>query len=257
MTGGAITAFGLDAADDGAPDALAQAAPTSAPTPETPPDHEPRTDDVTAIQAPAPSAWAVASEARRETVRRRLGAVTRSEALHAAGASWAGADRAAGAEAGVSAPTVARWRRQVAALPRGERVAALLDRDGRGRRAMLDTTHEMAETVEALVLKGGPHCTAAHARRVLLARFATAPSVRTVARWIADLRRERGRALSAATRPDAHRSRRMPAFGAGDGDAVAPNALWELDSTPADLMCADPLTRSSAPSRSGRAGAWF
>ena len=96
--------------------------------------------------------------------------------------------------------------------------------------------------MEALVLKGGPHCTAAHARRVLLVRFGTAPSVRTVARWIADLRRERGRALSAATRPDAYRSRRMPAFGAGDGDAVAPKALWELDSTPADLMCADPLT---------------
>ena len=107
---------------------------------------------------------------------------------------------------------------------------------------MLDTKPEMAETVEALVLKGGPHCTAAHAHRVLLARFAIAPSVRTVARWIADLRRARGRALSAATRPDAHRSRRMPAFGAGDGDAFAPNALWELDSTPADLMCADPLT---------------
>ena len=107
---------------------------------------------------------------------------------------------------------------------------------------MFTTTHEMAETMEALVLKGGPHCTAAHARRVLLVRFAIAPSVRTVARWIAFLHRERGRALSAATRPDAPRSRRMPAFGAGDGDAFAPNALWELDSTPADLLFADPLT---------------
>ena len=107
---------------------------------------------------------------------------------------------------------------------------------------MYTTMHEMAETVEALVLKGGPHCTAAHARRVLLARFATAPSERAVACWVANLRRAWGRALSAATRPDAHRSRRMPAFGAGDGDAFAPNALWELDSTPADLMCVDPLT---------------
>ena len=107
---------------------------------------------------------------------------------------------------------------------------------------MLDTKPEMAETAEALVLKGGPHCTAAHARRVLLARFATAPSVRTVRNWIASLRRARGRTLSSATRPDAHRSRRMPAFGAGDRDAFTPNALWELDSTPADLMCTDPLT---------------
>ena len=105
--------------------------PTSASTPGTP--------------APAPSAWAVASEARRETARRRLAAVTRSEALHAAGASWAEADRAAGTEAGVSAPAVAGWRRRVAGLPRGARVAALLDRDGRGRRAMLDTNPEMAE----------------------------------------------------------------------------------------------------------------
>ena len=45
---------------------------------------------------------------------------------------------------------------------------------------MFTTKPEMAETVEALVLKGGPHCTAAHARRVLLTRFAIAPSVRTV-----------------------------------------------------------------------------
>ena len=202
--------------------------PLSDPNPETP--------------AAAPSAWAVASEARRKTARGRLAAVTQAEALHAAGASWTEAGRAAGAEADVSAPTVARWRRRVAGLHRGERVAALLDRLGRGRRAVLDTKPEMAETVEALVLKGGPHCTAAHARRVLLVRFAIAPSVRTVARWIAFLHRERGRALSAATRPDAPRSRRMPAFGAGDGDAFAPNALWELDSTPADLMCADPLT---------------
>ena len=181
--------------------------PTSALTPEAP--------------APAPSAWAVANEARRETARGRPAAVTRSEALHAAGAPWAEAERAAGAEAGASAPTVARWHRRVAGLPRGERVAALLDRDGRRRRAMLDTKPEKAETVEALVLKGGPHCTTAHARRVLLACFAIAPSVRTVRSWVT----ERGRALSAATRPDAHRSRRMPAFGAGDGDAFALNAL--------------------------------
>ena len=59
------------------------AAGPEAPTPEAP--------------APAPSAWAVASEARCETARRRLAAVTRSEALHAAGAPWAEADRAAGA----------------------------------------------------------------------------------------------------------------------------------------------------------------
>ena len=129
-------------------------------------------------EAPTPETPAPAPEARRETARGRLAAMTRSEALHAAGASWAGADRAAGTEAGASAPTVARWRRQVAGLPRGERIAALLDQPGRGRRAMFTTTHEMAETVEAMVLKGGPHCTAAHARRVLLARFGIAPSVR-------------------------------------------------------------------------------
>ena len=92
--------------------------PLSDPNPETP--------------AAAPSAWAVASEARRKTARGRLAAVTQAEALHAAGASWTEAGRAAGAEADVSAPTVARWRRRVAGLPRGERVAALLDRDGRG-----------------------------------------------------------------------------------------------------------------------------
>ena len=60
--------------------------------------------------AATPLAWAVASEARRKTARGRLAAVTQAEALHAAGASWTEAGRAAGAEAGVSAPAVARWR---------------------------------------------------------------------------------------------------------------------------------------------------
>ena len=113
MTGLAIVAFGLG---DGA--SASPAAPVHGPDNAV---ETPLSDPIPETPAPAPSAWAVADEARRETARRRLAAVTRSEALHAAGAPWAGANSAAGAEAGVSAPTVARWRC---------RVAVLLDRPG-------------------------------------------------------------------------------------------------------------------------------
>ena len=47
------------------------------------------------------------------------------------------------------------------------------------------------------------------------------------------------RALSAVSDPDGHRSRRAPALGSREAGADAPNMVWELDSTPADVMCSD------------------
>ncbi len=201
-----------------------------------------------AVPAPptaSPDAWGTADEANRERARARLVAVSRSDVLHAAGVPRGEADRVAAEESGVSPQAVAGWRRRVAGLPAGGRVTALLDRPGRGRRAALDLAPEMAETVEALLTAGGKHCTASHARRVLAARFgegATIPTISAIARWMRRFRAERARELSAVQRPDHHRGARMPAFGRGGGDAFALNALWELDSTPADVICADPLT---------------
>ena len=78
-----------------------------------------------------------------------------------------------------------------------------------------------------------------HAHRTLIARHGGAPSVSTVRRWLRDWRAEHDRALSAVLNPDRHRSHRKPAAGDAAAGIERLNQLWELDSTPADVICAD------------------
>ncbi len=195
------------------------------------------------IPAPAPSPWDTATDAQRDTARRRLRIVVRAEEFYAGGAPRVRADAMAAAEAGVSASAVASWRRRVGGLERGGRVQALLDAPGRGRRSGTED-EAVRGLVAALVLGEGRHLTAAHAQRVLVARYGSAPSVRTVARWIERYRQEQARTISVVEHPDRHRSRRMPAGGDKAAGVEGLNALWELDSTPADVMCAVPGSRT-------------
>ena len=181
------------------------------------------------------AAWDRAADADRTRARARLAAVRRSEDLHAAGVRRADADAAAASEAGVSVSAVASWRRRVRGLPEGGRVAALLDSARPGRPSAIDGDAAWRGTLAALALHHGPHLTAEHARRVLVARHGRAPHVRTVRAWLARWRAEHARTLSAVTAPDRHRSHRQPAFGTSGTDV--PNAVWELDSTVADVMC--------------------
>ena len=85
------------------------------------------------------------------------------------------------------------------------------------------------------------HTTASHIRRALAARYPerATPHIAVIRRWVRSWRAEHGHALSAVASPDAHRSRYMPAFGDGASAAEGLNALWELDSTRIDVMCAD------------------
>ncbi|WP_420012975.1 integrase catalytic domain-containing protein [Tateyamaria sp.] len=72
-------------------------------------------------------------------------------------------------------------------------------------------------------------------------RYPEPPGLRAVQRWLKAWRADssNARALSAVSDPDGHRSRRAPALGNRAVGVDAPNALWELDSTPADVMCLD------------------
>ena len=98
----------------------------------------PCTDDAAPVQAPcaddaAPTAWDAATDVQRKRARARLQAAEHAADLRARGLSWAEADAAAAARAGVSAGVVGAWRRRVAGLAQGARLAALLDAPGRGR----------------------------------------------------------------------------------------------------------------------------
>ena len=152
------------------------------------------------------------------------------------------------AGAGVSAETYAlvpsfswntlqRWR----AAWRDRGILGLVPGAG-GRGSTIDADPDFRETVAALVLANPDHITARHIARVLRARFSdrAQPGIDAIRRWVRAWRARNRRALSAVSDPDGHRSRRMPAFGDAAGMLVdGLNALWELDSTLADVMCVD------------------
>ena len=233
MTGFAVAAFGLG--EDDAP--VIQAPCNAVASPVHDPGARVFCDSGTGEVLADGAAWDRATDADRDRARARLAAVRRSEDLHAAGVRRADADAAAAAEASVTVSAVAKWRRRVRGLPEGSRVAALLDGDRTGRPSPIDGNAAWRGTLEALAFHHGPHLTAEHARRTLIARHGGAPSLRAVRRWLARWRDEHARTLSAVTSPDRHRSHRQPAFGSSIPDGAV--ALWELDSTVADVMCAD------------------
>ena len=100
-------------------------------TGDAPPVHAPC--KVPAAPTPTPSPWEAATDAQRARAHRRLEAVEHAQACRTRGLSWAEADAEGAARAGVSAGVVGAWRRRVAGLGRGARLAALLDAPGRGR----------------------------------------------------------------------------------------------------------------------------
>ena len=199
------------------------------------------------LKAPASSAPGTAPGTQTQNMaqdipraRARLDAVATSERLTATGLAQVEADAQAAIQAGVSRDTVRRWRRLCRGLTPEARLAVLRDRPGRGRCGPL-TERQMRGCVEALIYEHGAHLTASHVARVLKARFGKAPSLRATQRWLKAWRDDpaNARALSAVSDPDGHRSRLAPALGTRAADVTAPNDLWELDSTPADVMCTD------------------
>ena len=132
--------------------------------------------------------------------RARLDALTLAERLAADGLSRTEADASAAQTVGVTANALQRWRRRCRNLPPEQRLAALIDRPGRGRRDRLTGT-EMADCVEALIYEHAPHLTASHVVRVLAARHGKAPSLRAVQRWLKKWREDPTNAALCAPPP--------------------------------------------------------
>lgn len=185
--------------------------------------------------APEPAVSPVAAEdAALRRADTRVRAVDRVRALVAEGLSAGRAAAIAADEVGVSTVTVQRWRRR----DRGDgRIAAQMDRPGRGRRQSI-ADPDMIAVIEDHLYARGRRVGAAYLRTVLLNRFGPgAPTERTLARWIARWRREHAREARIVGEPDKARGRLMPAVGDAGGGAAGPNSVWEIDSTTADVMC--------------------
>ena len=97
----------------------------------------------------------------------------------------------------------------------------------------------MREILEALAFHNPAHLTAKHCHRTLVARLGHAPAKSTIQHWLAAWRRDYAHERSAVSNPDRHRSHRKPAGGDAAAHVLRLNQEWELDSTTADVMCAD------------------
>jgi len=86
-----------------------------------------------------------------------------------------------------------------------------------------------------------PHATGRHILMALQGRFEPEilPSLRTLERWVSRWKEENKELFTATSNPDGWKNKFMAAFGSYSEDVVRLNQLWEMDSTPADLMLED------------------
>ena len=137
----------------------------------------------------------------------------------------------------ISAKSLERWQ----AKAKSGGTAGLTDQRGRHRKGAgaIDSRPEMVQLIEGL-LASKPHATADAVIKALRTRFnGETPSYRSVQRWLQGWRAREIQLHAHIMDPDGHRSR----YGAAAGDASAGvlrvNDLWELDSTPTDVVLAD------------------
>ena len=137
----------------------------------------------------------------------------------------------------LSRASLIRWRR---ALREGGWSALAPSRRGRQRSLDIEASCEFGGAVGAFILKY-PHGSAPACRRWLINEHGAEPtlSASTVRRWMARWRQENPNVLLAETDPDRYRSHRAPAIGDAAAGIVRLSQLWELDSSPADVICTD------------------
>lgn len=139
----------------------------------------------------------------------------------------------------ISVRSLARWEATVRTAGIAALAGAYGNRAGAGR---LDVDQELHEFVVAMLVKY-PHCHASHIQHGLDARFGVGnprfPSGRTLQRWITDWRQANAQTVMALENPDAWKNNYMAAFGSRSEGIDRINQLWELDSTPGDVMLID------------------
>jgi len=138
----------------------------------------------------------------------------------------------------VSPNTLQRWQKT---LKTTENVAALAGNYGnRAGETKIDAFPQVRDFVLGMITQY-PHATGKHVLMALQGRFEEEilPSQRTLERWVSKWKDENKELFTAVSNPDAWKNRYMTAFGSYSDDVVRLNQLWEMDSTPADLMLED------------------
>lgn len=137
----------------------------------------------------------------------------------------------------LSRSSLNRWYATV----RKKGLAGLVDQYGnRKGSGQIDRDAEIKAFVVGMLTEH-PHCSSAHVIAGIRARFngRRIPSYRTVQRFMKAWKIENANVHAAVTNPDKWKSKYRAAAGTASEDVERLNQLWEMDSTPADIVLSD------------------
>jgi transposase InsO family protein len=178
--------------------------------------------------------------------RRRYGLAAK-EAAHAFarafndGAPVVSAEIRAALSTTISGHTVLNWMRL---LEKGQVEKLALANKGKHRKGsgVIDKDAEVQAVVLGM-LTAHPHISCTLIMRALRTKFADAgervPTYATVRRWVGTWKSKNAQVHLALSNPDAWRNKYMAAGGNSAEGIIRPNQLWQVDSSPFDVMCSD------------------
>lgn len=117
----------------------------------------------------------------------------------------------------------------------GNKVDAASIRPGRPKGSdFFSANPDVADAVEAIISERQLAVT--RVQELLGERFAVLPSYRTLKRFVDRLETEKAALLASVRDPDTYNSQYRLALGTADGGVTYAHQVWELDTTPADIM---------------------
>ncbi len=138
----------------------------------------------------------------------------------------------------LSFASISRWRNKL----KVEGITALAGKRSQqnSNTSTIDKDLDLREAIIG-ILVDKPHTSVANIKKVLDGKFKgnLNLSIRSIERWIKKWKTEHAQVFCAVTNPDEWKNKYMSAFGNASGDVERLNQLWELDSTPADIMLTD------------------
>ena len=140
----------------------------------------------------------------------------------------------------VTKPKIYRWKKIVQDADESGACAldGLLDTRGTNKPATV-MTDEIKKHIVTMILEK-PHRKTRNIHKFLKGSYGEAtPDYTTVARYVQWWKENNALVYELADNPDKATGKYRPAAGSADGNIEERNQLWELDSTPADIICSD------------------
>jgi len=140
----------------------------------------------------------------------------------------------------VSYVTLWRWKRTIETQGAGKLCGEYAKRNTQN---LIDKQPDIADFIRGMLTEF-PHAKAASVIPAIETRYSNRPDInlpsqRTVERWINNYKKQHAQLFTAISNPDKWKNQFMVAYGSLSEDITALNQVWELDSTPADLMLTD------------------